>query len=125
MLHSPWLWKRAGLRDKALLDSQPVGATAFAEFGAELGCRTSTCGVARAYYRVEISACKSNSYHSGMFAFTNVSKTFAAQQALFPTSFSVEPQSTSVLLGTSGCGKSTILKLMLGLHSPDSGSVSF
>ncbi len=60
-----------------------------------------------------------------MFALMNVSKSFSAQPALFPTNFSVEPRSTSVLLGTSGSGKSTILKLMLGLHFPDSGSVSF
>jgi len=53
-----------------------------------------------------------------------VSKQFGDLTALHPASIRFMPQRTYVLLGTSGCGKSTILKLMLGLIQPTTGSVA-
>jgi len=40
-------------------------------------------------------------------------------------SLAVAAQRTTVLIGRSGCGKSTILKLFVGLLTPDRGSVRF
>ena len=38
-------------------------------------------------------------------------------------SLSIAPGSITVLVGASGCGKSTILRLLAGLLTPDSGRV--
>ncbi len=49
---------------------------------------------------------------------------FGRDVVLENVSFSVEPGETVVLIGPSGQGKSTLLKLMAGLLSPSRGSVS-
>jgi len=53
----------------------------------------------------------------------HVTKRFGSHVALDDISLTVEPGRTHVLLGSSGSGKSTILKLVLGLLRPDSGEV--
>ena len=58
-----------------------------------------------------------------MIAAQNVSKTYAGQTALAPTTLTLPPGKTTVLIGPSGCGKSTLLRLLVGLISPDSGEV--
>jgi osmoprotectant transport system ATP-binding protein len=56
--------------------------------------------------------------------FRSVSKTFDSQRAaLSDVSFRVEQGETLVLLGSSGSGKTTCLKMMNRLVEPDSGSV--
>lgn len=40
-------------------------------------------------------------------------------------SFSVAPGEYVALVGRSGCGKSTIMRLMLGFEQPDSGTVFY
>lgn len=60
-----------------------------------------------------------------MLTLDNVSKTYAGQPALQPTSLTVAEQQTTVLIGPSGCGKSTLLRLMIGLIRSDSGRVIF
>src|SRR5262249_18394930 len=53
-----------------------------------------------------------------------VSKRFGAHQALDGVSLAVQPHTTHVLLGGSGSGKSTVLRLVLGLVAADAGEVS-
>lgn len=59
-----------------------------------------------------------------MIQFSKVSKEYDDVTALCDVTIEFQPQRTYVLLGTSGCGKSTILKLTLGLIEPTTGSVS-
>ena len=56
-------------------------------------------------------------------AFEDVSFAFDDQVILDHLSFSIPVGSMRVLLGPSGTGKSTLLKLMLGLFRPDSGRI--
>ena len=58
-----------------------------------------------------------------MIALRHVSKRFAGRVALDDVSLTVESGTTHVLLGSTGSGKSTILKIILGLLRPDSGDV--
>jgi sulfate transport system ATP-binding protein len=55
----------------------------------------------------------------------NVSKSFNGFQALEDVSLSVPDGSLTALLGPSGGGKSTLLRVIAGLESPDSGEVLF
>jgi osmoprotectant transport system ATP-binding protein len=54
-----------------------------------------------------------------------VSKRFGAAEALHDVSLTVERGQTAVLIGESGSGKSTVLRLITGLLFPDSGSLRF
>lgn len=58
-----------------------------------------------------------------MIELRHVSKTFEGRLALDDVSLSVATGTTHVLLGSTGSGKSTILKLVLGLVRPDAGEV--
>jgi osmoprotectant transport system ATP-binding protein len=58
-----------------------------------------------------------------MIALRRVCKRFAGRVALDDVSLTVESGTTHVLLGSTGSGKSTILKIILGLIRPDSGEV--
>jgi phospholipid/cholesterol/gamma-HCH transport system ATP-binding protein len=55
--------------------------------------------------------------------FDRVSFAFDEQIILADISFTLEIGSMTMLLGASGAGKSTILKLILGLYKPDSGTI--
>lgn len=55
--------------------------------------------------------------------FRNVSLAFDDRQVLDGLSFKVMKGETKIILGGSGCGKSTTIKLVLGLLKPDSGQV--
>ncbi len=58
-----------------------------------------------------------------MIQLENVTKTFGETVAIDNLSTRFERGLTHVLLGSSGCGKSTILRLILGLLTPDSGAI--
>lgn len=58
-----------------------------------------------------------------MIEFRNVSKSFDDEVVLKDVSFKIGEGETKIILGESGSGKSTILKLILGLIRPDSGQI--
>ncbi len=57
-------------------------------------------------------------------ALSHVSKSFGAQTAVSDLDLSIASGELVVLLGPSGAGKTTTLRLVAGLESPDSGSVA-
>jgi len=58
-----------------------------------------------------------------MIKVDNVSKHFGGVKAVDGVSFEVEDQENLILLGTSGCGKTTTLKMINRLIEPTSGSI--
>lgn len=52
---------------------------------------------------------------------TNVSKSFASNNALSDISLEVNPGEVLCLLGDNGAGKSTLIKVLSGFHKPSSG----
>ena len=75
----------------------------------------------------------SNSPGGGHFIVRNLSKNFANHgglgsktvRAVDDVSFSVPQGTTLGLVGESGCGKSTVVRSILRLVEPDSGSINF
>ncbi len=59
-----------------------------------------------------------------MIQIQHLSKHYGAQVAVADVSFSVAPGETLVLLGTSGCGKTTTLKMLNRLIEPTTGTVA-
>ena len=60
-----------------------------------------------------------------MFNLQNVEKRFGDLVAVAGINLDVPVGGTLALIGASGSGKSTVLRLMLGLEEPDAGEVSF
>ena len=58
-----------------------------------------------------------------MIEFQEVTKSFDEEVVLKDISFKVQRGETLIILGESGSGKSTVLKLILGLIKPDSGRI--
>ena len=58
-----------------------------------------------------------------MIALRDVTKRYGNSVALDRVSIDVATGDTHVLLGSSGSGKSTVLRLFLGLTAPDDGTV--
>lgn len=58
-----------------------------------------------------------------MIEFRNVYKSFDEEAVLKDVSFRIKRGETKIILGESGSGKSTILKLILGLIRPNSGQI--
>ena len=54
---------------------------------------------------------------------TGISKHFGGVQALDNVDFEVRPGEVHALLGGNGAGKSTILKVLNGVHKPDEGTI--
>ena len=54
----------------------------------------------------------------------NLTKSYGPKLALPPFSCALEAGETVCLLGQSGCGKTTLLRLLLGLETPTGGTVS-
>jgi phospholipid/cholesterol/gamma-HCH transport system ATP-binding protein len=60
-----------------------------------------------------------------LIAFRQVSQTFGAQRVLRDLDFGVPHGETMVVIGESGCGKTVLLKLIIGLLRPTAGQVLF
>lgn len=58
-----------------------------------------------------------------MITLRNIKKSFGSDRILEDISFTVHPGERVSLIGPGGCGKSTILKILLGLLPPDAGQV--
>lgn len=61
---------------------------------------------------------------SDLVTVENLHKSFGGLQVLRGMSFGVPQGEMRVLLGPNGCGKSTFLKTMIGLHRPSAGQIS-
>lgn len=53
----------------------------------------------------------------------NITKRFASHPALDSVTLEIAPKESVVILGSSGCGKTTLLRLIAGLEIPDSGEI--
>src|SRR5436309_2183221 len=62
---------------------------------------------------------------SALVKLEDVCKRYGDAIALYPTTLSIESSKTTVLIGPSGCGNSTLLRLIIRLIEPDSGSIAF
>ncbi len=60
-----------------------------------------------------------------MIEVNNISKSFDGKQVLFDISGVFRPGITNLIIGTSGTGKSVLLKCMVGLVEPDEGNVIY
>jgi phospholipid/cholesterol/gamma-HCH transport system ATP-binding protein len=58
-----------------------------------------------------------------IIVFDHVSLAFDEKEILHDVSFTLKTAHTKIFLGASGAGKSTILRLILGLLKPDSGAI--
>ncbi|MBS1796674.1 MAG: ATP-binding cassette domain-containing protein [Acidobacteria bacterium] len=58
-----------------------------------------------------------------MILFRDVSKKYDSLTALAPTDLEIESGKTTALIGSSGCGKSTVLRLIVGLIEPTTGTI--
>lgn len=55
----------------------------------------------------------------------NIFKSFGDNEILRDINYLMEPGKVNMIIGMSGCGKSVLLKCIVGLLSPDSGEVLF
>lgn len=53
-----------------------------------------------------------------------ISKSFQAVHALDQVSFKLKPGEAKCLVGENGCGKSTLIKMISGVYTPDSGTIT-
>ena len=58
-----------------------------------------------------------------MVRLEGVTKSFGPRTVLADCSLAIEDGERFVLLGRSGCGKTTLLRLIAGFDSPDSGRI--
>lgn len=54
----------------------------------------------------------------------HITKTYGTRTVLRDLSLTLHPRECTVILGKSGCGKTTLLRLLAGLEQPDTGTVS-
>lgn len=54
-----------------------------------------------------------------------LSKSFVGQLLFSHCSFHIEDHEKAAIIGSNGCGKTTLLRMILGLEKPDEGTVTF
>jgi phospholipid/cholesterol/gamma-HCH transport system ATP-binding protein len=60
-----------------------------------------------------------------MIEIKNISKSFGTTKVIDNVSFTFEQGKTNLIIGESGSGKTTMLKLMVGLHEIDQGEILY
>lgn len=60
-----------------------------------------------------------------MIEVNNIEKSFGEAKVLKGISTTFETGKTNLIIGRSGSGKTVMLKTLLGIHAPDSGTISF
>ena len=60
---------------------------------------------------------------SGFIEMLGISKRFGGVRALRDVSFSIRAAEIHCLAGENGCGKSTLIKILSGVHAPDEGMI--
>ncbi len=60
-----------------------------------------------------------------MIEVRDVKKSFDGKLVLQGVSAKMEPGKTSLIIGTSGSGKTVFMKILIGLYAPDSGEILF
>ena len=58
-----------------------------------------------------------------MLKLTNICRSYGAQQVLSGLSLTVNPGQRVAIMGPSGVGKTTLLRIALGLETPEQGTV--
>ena len=58
-----------------------------------------------------------------MIEIKNLHKSFGSNQVLKGVNLTIEKGKTTVIIGASGCGKSVLLKHIIGLLKPDKGNM--
>jgi rhamnose transport system ATP-binding protein len=66
----------------------------------------------------------SSTNQAPILALTGVSKSFPGVRALNGVSFALQPGEVTALIGENGAGKSTIVKILTGIYTPDTGTVT-
>lgn len=62
-------------------------------------------------------------YEQAMIEITNLYKSFNSKQVLAGVDLAINTGETMVIIGGSGCGKSVLLRHIIGLMQPDKGSI--
>lgn len=60
-----------------------------------------------------------------MIEVKNIVKSFSGKEVLKDISFNFEKGKTNLVIGQSGSGKTVLLKCLLGLHKPETGTILF
>ncbi|EWG10002.1 sugar ABC transporter ATP-binding protein [Cytobacillus firmus] len=60
---------------------------------------------------------------SPLIQLENITKSFGGVKALKGVSLTIQPGEIHCLAGENGCGKSTLIKVMSGVHTPDHGQI--
>ena len=65
----------------------------------------------------------SNSYNYSVWKLEGITKVFPGVVANNEVSLTLKPGEIHGLLGENGCGKSTLIKTLCGVHQPDHGKI--